>query len=424
MAPPREVPKRPLIRPRPDAEESNVVHAPPPSRAPLTLTLSCGFICVYILTVLSGPSLFPLLVYRWRDDSREAKGVPTDIIVSSFPTRNITIGESVDKQSETPQNGTDNIAFFDDYEAHGQDCRLLQNVTVLGCGRDGHAFHATMICSSFSGFSVSHHVVLKVPISYNESLKPKAVYTSETESGLEEWKRTRNILLGNTTQNIRQHFVLPMGTVRVSVPVLMKEIETNRKSPQNCLELLPPASNATKSNATTYSSTTIPYVHGAVMKFAGERKVWPPELTIPDDRRRVVKDLVCIYQHMYERKFIHQDISFFHFHYDANRVSLIDFNRAELSGNNKRLQIQQFQLMSLICNVCAQEKEKFEVPNRVSSSNIDELLEKLTSLNWTLGLEQCEFENHSSPTTSLFWKESSTEQIYHTLSQWTGSCSA
>jgi TATA-box binding protein (TBP) (component of TFIID and TFIIIB) len=80
--------------------------------------------------------------------------------------------------------------------------------------------------------------------------------------------------------------------------------------------------------------------------------------------------------------------------------------------------------MSLICNVCAQEKEKFEVPNRVSSSNIDELLEKLTSLNWTLGLEQCEFENHSSPTTSLFWKESSTEQIYHTLSQWTGGCSA
>ena len=72
--------------------------------------------------------------------------------------------------------------------------------------------------------------------------------------------------------------------------------------------------------------------------------------------------LICLYQHMYESKVIHQDIWLKHFVFDdiSKRTSLIDYTRYDLlsDGNNSRKanlklqKLQLYQLLTLLSNIC------------------------------------------------------------------------
>lgn len=319
------------------------------------------------------------------------------------------------------------------------NCRLATDVHILGCGYDGHAFSATLICGS-----AARTIVLKVAVKNVHKARPgepKQVYVSAGD--LDTWDRVRSTLWDNTTRMMRRRFTLPIGTVSVPTRQLLVEIDRERKESQTqhrCLLTLPshPPVDRWSNVSSNVSPNVSPQTVGMVMEFAGvsmNRRTL--ELSTSADLRNVVREIVCIYRHMYERRFIHLDISYDHFSYDPRHgVALIDFTRHRiLSATHPSLVRfqwgQLFQLLSLVGNVCVQQN-RFRIKNRISMSGLlfDTNDSRVTSVierdivQWdrafTSALERCEFDAQPSPTPLLFGL--STDQIYQTLSQWTGGC--
>ena len=345
-----------------------------------------------------------------------------------------------------------------------QNCWLSSDINILGCGMDGHAFLATMNCPHpVTNTSINQYdVVLKIPIAFNDTEEGKQrIYISETDSSLKSMVELHHLVMDNTTTKIRQRFALPIGTATFQKNLLLKEVYTNKKSSERCMEIIPKSSSTTTTNTTRNTINTIntfttndETVLGTIMEYGGSNKLDPGKLTDPDDRRRVVKDLVCMYHHMYrvsenewignaikyqlkscsisnyrcccssssKRKFVHQDISFFHFHDNGNHTSMIDFNRVSiLRGWNKSddyilQQVQQFQLMTLISNVCSQNYGKYKIMNRVKVSLLDEYTDTQLMSNMTSELKQCEFNTiKSSSNIVLFGDNITTSETYQTL---------
>jgi hypothetical protein len=205
----------------------------------------------------------------------------------------------INKQSNNYRSEK-NVTLFDKNSKY-QNCWLSSDINLLGCGMDGHAFRATMNCPNIN----RNDVVLKIPIAFNDTEEGKhLIYISETDSSLKSLVELHHLVMDNTTTKIRQYFALPLGTATFQTELLLKEVYTNKKSTKRCMEIIPNSSSTTASTNTT-SNTTVTFttndetVLGTIMEYGGSNKLSPDKLTDPDDRRRVVKDLVCMYQHMY-----------------------------------------------------------------------------------------------------------------------------
>ncbi|OEU08923.1 hypothetical protein FRACYDRAFT_249266 [Fragilariopsis cylindrus CCMP1102] len=257
-----------------------------------------------------------------------------------------------------------------------QNCWLSSDINILGCGMDGHAFLATMNCPHpVTNTSINQYdVVLKIPIAFNDTEEGKhRIYISETDSSLKSMVELHHLLMDNTTTKIRQYFALPIGTATFQKNLLLKEVYTNKKSSERCMEIIPKSSSTTTTNTTSNTINTIntfttndETVLGTIMEYGGSNKLDPGKLTDPDDRRRVVKDLVCMYHHMYR--------------------------------------VQQFQLMTLISNVCSQNYGKYKIMNRVKVSLLDEYTDTQLMSNMTSELKQF-----------LFGDNITTSETYQTL---------
>jgi hypothetical protein len=204
-------------------------------------------------------------------------------------------------QLNSNQFENENTVTLFDKNSKYQNCWLSSDINLLGCGMDGHAFRATMNCPNIN----RNDVVLKIPIAFNDTEEGKhLIYISETDSSLKSLVELHHLVMDNTTTKIRQYFALPLGTATFQTELLLKEVYTNKKSTKRCMEIIPNSSSTTASTNTT-SNTTVTFttndetVLGTIMEYGGSNKLSPDKLTDPDDRRRVVKDLVCMYQHMY-----------------------------------------------------------------------------------------------------------------------------
>jgi hypothetical protein len=107
-------------------------------------------------------------------------------------------------------------------------------------------------------------------------------------------------------------------------------------------------------------------------------------------------------------------------HDDGNHTSMIDFSRIHiLRGRVKTRdyilqQMQQYQLMALISNVCSQSYYKYKFMNRVSIKHLDIYTPLLS--NMISGLKQCEFNTiKSSSDIVLFGDNITTSETYQTL---------
>jgi hypothetical protein len=120
---------------------------------------------------------------------------------------------------------------------------------------------------------------------------------------------------------------------------------------------------------------------------------------------------------------LQQDIGFRHFHDDGNHTSMIDFSRVQILHGRTRdyivqiQQVQQYQLMALISNVCSQQKAKYRVINRVGVSHLGIYTQNTPLLsNMISDLKQCEFNNiKSSSNIVLFGDNITTSETYQTL---------
>jgi hypothetical protein len=186
-----------------------------------------------------------------------------------------------------------------------RNCWLSSDINLLGCGMDGHAFLATMNCPHLvTNTSINQYdVVLKIPIAFNETEEGKhRIYVSETDSSLKSMVELHHLVMDNTTAKIRQYFALPVGTATFQRNLLLKEVYTNKKSSKSCMEIIPKSSTTTTNTTSNTIDTFTPNdetMLGTIMEYGGSNKLSPDKLTDPEDRRRVVKDLVCMYHHMY-----------------------------------------------------------------------------------------------------------------------------
>jgi hypothetical protein len=178
----------------------------------------------------------------------------------------------------------------------------------LGCGTDGHSFLATMNCPHpVTNTNINRYdVVLKIRTkrhAFNDTKEGKhRIYISESDSSLKSLVKLHHYVMDNTTAKIRQYFALPIGTATFQENLLLKEVYNNKKSSKKCMRIIPKSSSTTTSNTnnTTLTFTTNDEtVLGTIMEYRGSNKLRPQKLTDPDDRHRVVKDLVCMYHHMY-----------------------------------------------------------------------------------------------------------------------------
>jgi hypothetical protein len=202
------------------------------------------------------------------------------------------------------------VTLFDKNSKY-QNCWLSSDINVLGCGRDGHAFLATMNCPHpVTNTNINRYdVVLKIRTkwhAFNDTEEGKQrIYISEGDHSLKSLVELRHLVMDNTTAKIHQYFALPIGTVTFQRNLLLKEVYTNKKAPRSCMDIIPKSSTAT----TTTSNTTLTFtttfttndetVLGTIMEYRGSNHLHSERLTDPNDRRRVVKDLVCMYHHMY-----------------------------------------------------------------------------------------------------------------------------
>jgi hypothetical protein len=104
------------------------------------------------------------------------------------------------------------------------------------------------------------------------------------------------------------------------------------------------------------------------------------------------KGFYRIYQHQYKRKFIHADIlTFHHFLYDGNHVTLVDFGRV-LFANDQYGEFQQkkqlFQMMALLGKMCAQSENLFDVTHATSTPNGDDQVDSMRRI-LSSALEPC-----------------------------------
>jgi hypothetical protein len=219
-------------------------------------------------------------------------------------------------QLNSNQFENENTVTLFDKNSKYQNCWLSSVVNLLGCGYDGHGFLATMNCPHpITNTNINQYdVVLKMRHASNHTEEGRQnIFKSESDSSLKSLVETHHLLMDNTTTRIRQYFALPIGTANIQKNLLLKTVYTNNKerymkkqTPKWCNRLMEPKSSATTTDAT--SSTTVTYttndetdetLTGTIMVYSGSNQLHPPKLTDPDNRRRVVKDLVCTYRHMY-----------------------------------------------------------------------------------------------------------------------------
>ena len=365
-------------------------------------------------------------------------------------------------------------------------CWLKSDLRLLGCGYDGQAFVATMICqrnapiendnkltTSNDSSLYTKHVILKVKTAHNPRNPDYANhgYVSETDSDIDQMKITYQTLNGNdTTPLMRKHFILPFGMVHIPRHMLYEAIraKTNDNNDANdnealilelpCNAILPESSSLMKPSP---SGATQPIEHAiatespilaTVMEAAPGKSLdlkYVTHIHSKHHRHKVVKDLICMYQHMYERNFIHQDIKFKHIYYaddgddddndtqqsTSTTTSLIDYNRIDmiLNHNHKKYkikdrlqQVQVMQLLILVSNICIQDHRHFEVPNYVTTKILKDLATTQNFKKWIKSMKQCEFQDSyldSLYATMTEKKVIIPQQVYQHLSNWVGGCS-
>ena len=187
-------------------------------------------------------------------------------------------------------------------------------------------------------------------------------------------------------------------------------------------------------NTKTKTNTHELMVVGTIMEYSDTQRLDPRSLSIQSNEQEeeqqevskrttkaattvVAKDIICMYRHMYERKLIHQDISFDHLHYNKNTkiTSLIDFSRVDVLPDTSSVkknkhhqattritilqQTQLYQLITILGNVCSASFNKYQIMNRVKKERYLLYQPIVTSANMTVDLNNCNFHTTTVTTT-------------------------
>ena len=373
------------------------------------------------------------------------------------------------------------VVSFDDDEPErkdGEDCQLLlDTLTLLGCGVDGHSFSVTADCysggsgandastlsdkrneSAGQGRRRSRRVVVFKAVTHKpRGLRSRARYLEGEESSAMiqsaiELYRTlfdlgdsggNNASLSSlvqqqraatTRQRARLHLAAPWGMAKIPVGVLYGVVDRSKTAFKIdvCKQIL--RSRTIMSSPVCTASARTLFVTGTVMEMAGGKAL--DVTTVKDmklaELRLLVKDIVWMYRHMHEHNFVHNDIILRHFYYDGNAASLIDFSRFDVLQENSdeemgkiwKQKVQLYELLTLLANICTRFRPDFEdfvLFDTVDKANVRELV---------AALEECDFDNQPlSNSTSmsllpLMWKAFETNvtaDAYQVLSQITAS---
>ncbi|KAL7525113.1 hypothetical protein ACHAWF_001218 [Thalassiosira exigua] len=342
---------------------------------------------------------------------------------SSSPMHNSASGgdESPIQRSDATPISNATFSLYD----RADRCTLSDpELRFLGGGMDGHAFLARVECSLPSDRTNS--IVIKLPIRRHGEQVHKYLSIDDKERGVNSNAKLlyQHMLTNSTERDVLKNFAIPLGTVRVS----KKSLRIDKNEEERNVRRFGMAINGTRENWIT--GRVMPHVEGGslaqILHNAKRRGI---ERSL---RRRIARDLVRMYRHMYERGVVHCDISPTHFKWDdaSNTTVLIDFDRHLLMDRDVRrddvalrrniTHNQQWQMLGMICNLCLGKEDACDVPNNVGRKRYLSLPGRTEFLKEAL--KECRFPDVISfpAPTNVNETDESVAQLYDALSLWSG----
>jgi len=332
---------------------------------------------------------------------------PTDTPTKS-PTRSPTTSlllnvmtqweEPIQNTTETPRA---RVQIF-----NGTVCEISSKLKHVGVGYQGHVFSAIMNCPNGA-----MHVAVKVaarPKGLTRNFKRDTwVYKSLNNKDKGKSEALYERLMVNATHDIQNYFALTLGTADVPPPLLSDAVKAANQDS---------TVQAMFKELELEDHVLVCEVQEFVPGYPLDAKsgvIWTPET-----KHLIIKDLVRMFRHMYDRNVVHSDIFLKHVFFSpvSNQTKLIDFGYAFFVDSTKRRnRLQNFELwnlFSLIGNLCMHQENRIKPIFRKADHRTDsrKLKEKLIP-----ALEKCNFNQ------TMVWNERSmvnTAETLQTLADW------
>ena len=301
---------------------------------------------------------------------------------------------------------------------NGTVCEISSKLKHVGVGYQGHVFSADMNCPKGT-----MHVAVKLvarPMGLSTNFKRDTwKYMSLGNKGKEKSKALYDRLMVNATYDIQNYFALTLGTADIP-PVLLSDAVT--------------VANQDSKVKAKFKEVVISEGQGdnvlvaEVTEFVPGGPVYPEKgesgaIFTPETKRLIVKDLVRMFRHMYDRKVAHNDVFGKHVFFSllSNQTKLIDFGYASILDNKprkRRDRLRQFEvwnLLAIIGNLCMHEETPFKTVFFKAGHRTDpeRLMKKLIP-----ALEMCNFKQNMAWTEQLLLN---TEQTFQALAEWSSS---
>jgi hypothetical protein len=298
------------------------------------------------------------------------------------------------------------------------ECGASEHLEYVDCGFDGHIYATELYCHG----QKTRRVIIKVKtilVNGTSHFSGARMYTSYDHTDQPIKRALHHLLLSkNTRRELDDQFVVPIGIAHVPHGLLHEGI---KKANDDCVVgRYEGLIHSTNHASTMLEAYVLPFVRGKLL--CNVLRENPAIAT----RQQIVRGLVSIYRHMYERQIFHCDISCYHFLIDGNQTALIDFQRHVIAPNElaHRQQTQLWQLLFLIGDTCTdttgdESTMKFGVP--MNSCNLRkkgefDTVSMMNGLN--PAMNECSFPQNFP------WNNQtleSIEQTYKDLALWSNS---
>lgn len=323
----------------------------------------------------------------------------------------------LNKKINNDTRETDNVIIMTQlYDDGTVGCSISGKLNYLDCGFGGHIYTAEMDCPG----KQRKRTILKVKTKLVNETNPKGprMYTSFESTEVQRNQVLHKQLFSNATKEFRSYFAVPLGmAVNISHGLLHEGI---KQANEDCVKgRYDGLVHSTNSEHTVLQGSVLPFISGK--NLCGILAENPST----GMRQQIVRGLVKMYRHMYERQILHCDISCYHFMISGGQTTLIDFERYMIATNDPHLKDRQhtqlWQLLFLIGDVCTdktgdESEMKFGVPmnscnlQRKGDFNPASMMKRLVS-----AMNKCGFERNFT------WRNETLEnakRTYNDLAKW------
>ena len=306
---------------------------------------------------------------------------------------------------------------------NGTVCEISSNnLKHIGAGYQGHVFSAEMNCPNNGAMQVAVKVVARPKGLVKDFRNDTWVYQSLEDKHKKKFKALYKRLTANATHHhhILNNFALTFGTVDIPSAWLSDAVKMANQDSELHAAYREVELDESQGDDDVLVGEVTELVPGGPIypDSGGDSVIWTP-----DTKRLIVKDLIRMFRHMYDRMVAHDDIFGKHVFFSPffNRTTLIDFGYAKTldqKSQKEQKSLQQrevWNMLSVIGNLCMHQENRFKrrFGKVYPKTKLETLMKRLIP-----ALEKCNFNQ------TMAWNETSilnTEETFQALADWSSS---